>query len=171
MVSIKWKKVWLYQLASHYWKCLVSEIRWKSQIVAISNQTSYIKIGLPGGSADKNPPAMQETPVWSLGWENPVENGMERLPTPVFWPGEFLGLYIALKNWCFWIVLKNTLESPLDCNKIKPVNPIGNQPWMSIGRTDAEAAAPTLWPPNMKSLWCWERLKVKREESGRRWED
>ena len=49
----------------------------------------------------------------------------------------------APKNWCFWtVVLEKTLESPLDCRKIKPVNPKGNQSWIFIGRTDAEAEAP-----------------------------
>ena len=58
----------------------------------------------------------------------------------------------ALKNWCFWtVVLEKTLESPLDCKKIKPVNPKGNQPWIFIGRTDAEAEAPILWPPDVKN--------------------
>ena len=51
----------------------------------------------------------------------------------------------ALKNWCFWtVVMKKTLESPLDCKEIKPVNPQGNQPWIFIGRTDAEAEAQIL---------------------------
>ena len=55
------------------------------------------------------------------------------------------------KNWCFWIVvLEKVLESPLDC-KIKPVNPKGNQTWVLVGRTDAEAEAPILWPPDAKS--------------------
>ena len=54
----------------------------------------------------------------------------------------------ALKNWCFWTVLKKTLESSLDCKEIKPVNPKGNQPWISIRRTEAEA--PILWPPDVK---------------------
>ena len=54
----------------------------------------------------------------------------------------------APKNWCFWIVvLEKTFESPLDSNKIKPVNSKGNHPWLFIGRTDAEAEAPVLWPP------------------------
>ena len=58
----------------------------------------------------------------------------------------------ALKNWCFWIVvLENTLESPLDSKEIKPVNSKGNQPWIFTGRTDAEAEAPILWPPDMKN--------------------
>ena len=56
----------------------------------------------------------------------------------------------VLKNWCFWIgVLEKTLESPLDCEEIKLVNPKGNQPWIFIGRTDAEA--PILGPPDAKS--------------------
>ena len=55
------------------------------------------------------------------------------------------------KNWCFAIVmLEKTLESPLDYKEIKSVNPKGNQPWIFIGRTDAKAEAPALWPPNAK---------------------
>ena len=51
----------------------------------------------------------------------------------------------ALKNWCFWtVVLEKTLESPLDCKEIQPVHPKGNQPWIFIGRTDAEAEIPIL---------------------------
>ena len=58
----------------------------------------------------------------------------------------------VLKNGCFWIVvLEKTLESRLDSKEIKPVNPKGNQPWIFIGRTDAEAEAPILWLPDMKS--------------------
>ena len=53
----------------------------------------------------------------------------------------------APKNWCFWtVVLEKTLESPLDCKEIQPVHPIGNQPWIFIGRTDSEAETPILWP-------------------------
>ena len=58
----------------------------------------------------------------------------------------------VLKNWCFWtVVLEKTLESPLDCREIQPVHPIGNQSWIFIGRTDAEAETPILWPPDAKS--------------------
>ena len=58
----------------------------------------------------------------------------------------------APKNWCFQtVVLEKTLESLLDCKEIKPVNPKGNQPWIFIGRTDAEAEAPILWPPYAKN--------------------
>ena len=57
----------------------------------------------------------------------------------------------ALKNWCFWtVVLEKTLESPLNCKEIQPVHPKGNQPWVFIGRTDAEAETLLLWPPHAK---------------------
>ena len=59
----------------------------------------------------------------------------------------------ALRNWCFWtLVLEKTLESPLKCKEIKPVNPKGNQSWIFTGRTDAEAEAPVLWPLDVKNL-------------------
>ena len=58
----------------------------------------------------------------------------------------------APKNWCFWIVvLEKSLQIPLHFKKIKPDNPKGNQLWIFIGRTVAEAEAPILWPPEMKS--------------------
>ena len=58
----------------------------------------------------------------------------------------------APKNWCFWtVVLEKTLESPLDCKEIQPVNPKGNQSWIFIGRIDAETEALILWPPDAKS--------------------
>ena len=57
----------------------------------------------------------------------------------------------SLKNWCFWtVVLDKTLERSLNCKKIKPVNPERNQPWIFIGRTDANTEAPILWPPDVK---------------------
>ena len=81
------------------------------------------------------------------------------------------------KNSCFWIVgLEKTLDRPLDCKEIKPVNAKGNQPWIFLGRTDAEVEAPTLWPSDVKTQligkrpWCWERLKAKGEEGSRGWE-
>ena len=55
-------------------------------------------------------------------------------------------------NWCFWtVVLEKTLESPLDSKEIQPVHPKGDQSWVFIGRTDVEAEAPILWPPDVKS--------------------
>ena len=70
------------------------------------------------------------------------------------------------KNWCFWtVVLEKTLESPLGCKKIKPVNPKGNQPWIFIGRTDAEAKAPVPWPHDVKS-----QLIRKAPDAGKDWQ-
>ena len=71
----------------------------------------------------------------------------------------------APKNWCFWTaVLEKTLESPLDGEEIKPVNPKGNQPWIVIVRTDAEVEAPILWPPDAKS-----QLIGKDPDAGKDW--
>ena len=56
------------------------------------------------------------------------------------------------KNWWFWtVVLEKTLESPLDCKEVQPVHSKGDQSWVFIGRTDAEAETPRLWPPHAKS--------------------
>ena len=58
----------------------------------------------------------------------------------------------TLKNWCFQtVVLKKTLESPLESKEVKPVNLKGNQPWILFGRTNVEAESPILWPPDVKS--------------------
>ena len=78
----------------------------------------------------------------------------------------------ALKNWCFWTgVLDKTLENPLDSKEIKLVNHKGNQPSTFIGKTDAEAKTPVLWPPDAKSwLWCWERLRAGGEGGDRGWD-
>ena len=81
-----------------------------------------------------------------------------------------------LNNWCFWIVvLKKTPDSPLDGKEGQPVNPKGNQSWISIGRTDAEAEAPILWlhdgknwligkDPDAGKDWRWEEKKTTEDE-------
>ena len=71
----------------------------------------------------------------------------------------------ALKNWCFWtVMLQKTLQSPLDSKEIKQVHPKGNQSWIFIGRTDAEAETPILWPPDVKN---W--LIGKDSDAGKDW--
>ena len=71
----------------------------------------------------------------------------------------------VLEIWYFWTVaLEKTLESPLDCKEIQPVHPKGNQSWISIGRTDAEAETPILWPPNVEN---W--LLGKDPDTGKDW--
>jgi len=75
----------------------------------------------------------------------------------------------ALKNWCFWIVvLEKPLESPLDCKEIQPVNPKGNQPWIIIGKTDAEAETPILWPSDAKNWLLGKSLMLGKIEGRRR---
>ena len=67
-------------------------------------------------------------------------------------------------NWCFWtMVLEKTLESPLDCQEIQPVHPKGDQSWVFIGKTDVEAEAPILWPPNVKSWLIWKNPDVGKD--------
>ena len=80
------------------------------------------------------------------------------------------------KNWCFWtVVLEKTLENPLDCKEIQPVHPKGDQSWVFIGRTDAEAETLILWPPEAKNWligkdpdagkdWRWEEKGTTEDE-------
>ena len=71
----------------------------------------------------------------------------------------------APKNWCFWtVVLEKTLESLLDCKEIQPVHPKGNQSWIFIGRTNAEAETPILCPPDAKNWLIW-----KDPDAGKDW--
>ena len=71
----------------------------------------------------------------------------------------------APKNWCFWsVILEKTLESPLDCKEIQSVYPKRNQPWMFIGRIDAEAETPIFWPPDVKNWLIW-----KDPDAGKDW--
>ena len=82
----------------------------------------------------------------------------------------------APKNWCFWtVVLEKTLESPLDCKEIQPVDPKGDHFWVFFGRTDAKAETPVLWPLHVKSWligkdWCWEGLGAGGEGDNRGWD-
>ena len=77
--------------------------------------------------------------------------------------------HLMPKNWCFQIVvLEKTLESPLDSKEIKPVNPKGNKPWIFIGRIDAEAEAPKLWPPDVKNCSLEKTLMLGMIEGRRR---
>ena len=75
----------------------------------------------------------------------------------------------VLKNWCFWtVVLEKTLESPLDCKEMQPVHPEGNQSWIFIGRTDAEAEILILSPPDVKNWLIGKTLMLGKIEGGRR---
>ena len=71
----------------------------------------------------------------------------------------------VLQNWCFWtVVLEKTLESPLDCKEIQSVHPKVDRSWVFIGRTDAEAETPILWPPDVRSWLIW-----KDPDAGKDW--
>ena len=92
------------------------------------------------------------------------------------WELDYIESWVQ-KNWCFWtVVLENTFESPLDCKEIQPVHPKGDESWVFIGRTDAEAKTPILWPPHVKSwligknLWCWEGLVAGGEGDDKGWD-
>ena len=73
----------------------------------------------------------------------------------------------ALKNWCFWtVMLEKTLKSSLDFKEIQPVHPKENQSWIFIGRTDVEADAPILWPPDAKNWLIWKDPDPGKDWSG-----
>ena len=75
----------------------------------------------------------------------------------------------VLRNWCFWtVVLEKTLESPLDYKEITLVNPKGNQSWIFIERTDAEAEIPILWPSDAKTRLTGKTLMLGKIEGRRR---
>ena len=81
----------------------------------------------------------------------------------VMWELDYKEIW-ALKNWCFWtVVLEKTLESPLDCKEIQTLHPKGDQSWVFIGRTDVEAEAPILWPPDGKSWLIWKDLDAGKD--------
>ena len=116
---------------------------------------------------------------WCLVWDKPKKANNIIWPIRDIIPVVMCGCesWTIKKVECqrtdaFEQVLEKTLESPLDYREIKPVNPKGNQSWIFIGRTDAKAEAPILWPPDQelthwKSPWCWERLKAGGEGDNR----
>ena len=149
----KWWKQWetLYFWTPKSLQMLTSALKWKDSCFLeknydqprqhIKNQRHYFVNNGPSSQIY----GFSSSQVWM--WELDQKDG---------W---------VLKNWCFWtVVLKKTLESPLDCKGIKPVNPKGNQPWIFISRTDVEAEAPILGPPDAKS---W--LIGKDPDAGKDW--
>ena len=120
-------------------------------------------------------------PIKNCGWHQPrqhIKKQRHHFPskTPYSQSYGFSGSHVqiskldhkedyVLKNWCFrTVMLEKTLESPLDCREIKPVNPKGDQPWIFTGRTDAEDEGLILWPPDAKS---W--LIGKDPDAGKDW--
>ena len=84
-------------------------------------------------------------------------------PVVMLWELDYKKSWV-LKNWCFWSVVLKTLESLLDCKEIQPVHPKGDQSWVFIGRTDAEAETLILWPPDAKNWLFW-----KDPDAGKDW--
>ena len=77
----------------------------------------------------------------------------------------------VLKNWCFWtVVLKKTLERPLDCKEINSVNPKGNKPWIFIGRTDAEAPIPDAKKTHWEKILMLGKIEGRRRRDERGWD-
>ena len=96
------------------------------------------------------------TKVWSKLWLFQSRVWM--------WESDYKESWVP-KNWCFWtVVLEKTLKSPLDCKEVQPVLPKGNQSWIFIGKTDAEAEALTLWLPDVKNWLIW-----KDPDAGKDW--
>ena len=108
---------------------------------------------------------------WTAAFKAPPSMGFSRQE---YWSGAPLPSYIYIyktvfvtvyDSWCFsTVVLEKSLESPLDCKEIQPVHPKGNQSWVFIGRTDAEAETPVLSPPDEKSWLIW-----KDPDAGKDW--
>ena len=108
---------------------------------------------------------MWETWVRTLGSEDPMEKGTAT-HFSIFGLENSMDCIVP-ENWCFWtVVLKKTLESPLDCKEINSVNPKGNKPWIFIVRTNAEA--PILWLPDAKNWFNWKRPWLEKVECRRR---
>ena len=109
-----------------------------------------------------------EKPLGTCNWATFQERTCKRIKHCFLKSLFFLILCLifpVLKNGCFWtVVLEKTLERPLDCKEIKPVNSKGNQSWIFIGKTDAEAETPILWPPDSKN---W--LIGKDTDAGKDW--
>ena len=115
-------------------------------------------------------PTTYFTNIWTCAGTCMHTHTHTHIHTQFFFPSPLISKEdLALKNWCFWtVVLEKTLESPLDSKEIKPVTPKGNQPWIFIGRTDAEAEALILWPPDSKSWLIGKPLMLGKVEGKRR---
>ena len=92
---------------------------------------------------------------------------MQREELRFFISGRWEGRKLSTEELML-LVLEKTLESPLECKEIQPVHPKGNQSWIFIGRTNAEAETPILWPPDMKSWLIWKDPDARKDEGRRR---
>ena len=148
----------------------------KESACKVEDPGSIPVLGRSPGEGNGNPLQYSclENPMDGEAWQAPI-HGVAKSQT---WLTDFTFTFShiqmweldhkegwAPENWSFWtVVLEKTLESTLDCKEIKPVNPKGNQSWISIGRTDAEDETPIPWPPDVKS---W--LIGKHPDAGKDW--
>ena len=121
---------------------------------------------------------MWRTDSWKRPWcwarlrageegDNRRWDGWMGTPTQWIWELDYKESWVP-KNCCFWtVVLEKAVESPLDCGEIQSVHPKGNRSWIFTGRTDAEAEAPILWPPDVKN-WLLEKILMLGKIEGRR---
>ena len=141
------------------------QINFKNEIFILK----YLIQGFPGGSVVKHPPASAGFWVRSLVWGEPTCCGAAEPVCHIYWSLHALEPVFhrrdaTTKNWCFWTeVLEKTPESPLDCKEIQPVHPKGDQSWVFIGRTAAEAETPILWPPDVKSWFIGKDLDAGKD--------
>ena len=147
----------------------LSKIFLGSKITPVGNCSHEIKRCLPlGRKAMTNLDSVLKSKVY-FGYKGPSRQSYGFSRSHVWmWELDYKERW-ASKNWCFWtVVLEKTLESPLDCNEIQPVNPKGNQSWMFIGGTDAEAETPMLWPPDANNWLIWKDPDALKDW---RWEE
>ena len=138
---------WNFPKSSKYYKALWPKIE-KGRVVLVKLKTQHLCTGAESylcnrvlGEEEKNYFANKDPNSQSYGFSR-SHVWMWELDHKEGW---------VPKDWCFWtVVLEEALESPLDSNEIQLVHPKGDQSWVFIGRTDAEAVAPVLWPPDAK---------------------
>ena len=143
----------------------------KAQLLLLTLDEGYLFTaappGLECGVAPLSPPAPAQPPFLEVGWEAQFIKweGQFAYSSHVWmWELDYKESW-ALKNWCFWtVVLEKTLESPLDCKEIQPVQSKRDQSWVFTGRTDAEAETPVLWPPDVM-IW----IIGKDPDAGKDW--
>ena len=149
-----------------WWATVHRVIRSQTRLKWQHTYTHFLN-GFPGGSVVKKIPfPMQETQVWSLGEEDPLEEETATLSSILAWRVAVRGV---TKSWT-WLI-----NQIITSQEIKPVNLKGNQPWIVIGRTDAEAETPILWPPDVKSWLIWTlmlgKIEGRRRQQRMRWLD
>ena len=136
-----------------------------SQITADGNYSNEIKRHLLfGRKAMTNLDSILKSRDITLPTKGPSHQSYD-FSNSLVWIWELDYKESLAQNWCFWtVVLEKTLESPLDCKEILPVHPKGNQSWIFIGRTDAEAETTVLWPPDVMKWFT-----RKDSDAGKNW--